>query len=80
MSIHQDLYGNDFLKRINFCNWIYYFHVLHSVGLFLDGGDKTSFQTAWRSHASVYIGIWCFWYFNPSELSIRIEALEFQLG
>ena len=22
MSLHQDLYGNDFLKRINFCNWI----------------------------------------------------------
>ena len=20
--LHQDLYGNDFLKRINFCNWI----------------------------------------------------------
>ena len=22
MSLHQDLYGNDFLKRVNFCNWI----------------------------------------------------------
>ena len=23
MSLHQDLYGNDFLKRVNFCNWIH---------------------------------------------------------
>ena len=23
MSLNQDLYGNDFLKRVNFCNWIY---------------------------------------------------------
>ena len=22
ISLHQDLYGNDFLKRVNFCNWI----------------------------------------------------------
>ena len=22
MSLHQHLYGNDFLKRVNFCNWI----------------------------------------------------------
>ena len=22
MSLHQDMYGNDFLKRVNFCNWI----------------------------------------------------------
>ena len=22
MSLHQDLHGNDFLKRANFCNWI----------------------------------------------------------
>ena len=22
MSLHQDLYGSDFLKRINCCNWI----------------------------------------------------------
>ena len=22
MLLHQDLYGNDFLKRVNFCNWI----------------------------------------------------------
>ena len=22
MSLHQDLYGNDFLKRVNFSNWI----------------------------------------------------------
>ena len=22
MSLHQDLYGNNFLKRFNFCNWI----------------------------------------------------------
>ena len=22
MSLHQDLYGNDFLKCVNFCNWI----------------------------------------------------------
>ena len=22
MSLHQDLYGNDFLKRVNFYNWI----------------------------------------------------------
>ena len=22
MSLHQDLYGNDFLQRVNFCNWI----------------------------------------------------------
>ena len=22
MSLHQDLYGNDFLKRVNFCNWM----------------------------------------------------------
>ena len=22
MSLHQDLYGNDFLKRVNFCIWI----------------------------------------------------------
>ena len=22
MSLHQDLYGNDFLKHVNFCNWI----------------------------------------------------------
>ena len=22
MSLHQNLYGNDFLKRVNFCNWI----------------------------------------------------------
>ena len=22
MSLHQDLYGNDSLKRLNFCNWI----------------------------------------------------------
>ena len=22
MSLHQDLYGNGFLKRVNFCNWI----------------------------------------------------------
>ena len=22
MSLHQDLYSNDFLKRVNFCNWI----------------------------------------------------------
>ena len=22
MSLHQDLYGNDFLKRVHFCNWI----------------------------------------------------------
>ena len=22
MSLHQDLYGNDFLKPVNFCNWI----------------------------------------------------------
>ena len=22
MSLHQDLYGNHFLKRLNFCNWI----------------------------------------------------------
>ena len=22
MSLHQDLYGNDFLKRVNYCNWI----------------------------------------------------------
>ena len=22
VSLHQDLYGNDFLKRVNFCNWI----------------------------------------------------------
>ena len=22
MSLHQDLYGNDFLKRVNFCNCI----------------------------------------------------------
>ena len=22
MSLHQDLYGNDFLKRVNFCKWI----------------------------------------------------------
>ena len=22
MSLHQDLYGNNFLKRVNFCNWI----------------------------------------------------------
>ena len=22
MSLHQDLYKNDFLKRVNFCNWI----------------------------------------------------------
>ena len=22
MSLHQDLNGNDFLKRVNFCNWI----------------------------------------------------------
>ena len=22
MSLHQDLYGNDFLNRVNFCNWI----------------------------------------------------------
>ena len=22
MSLHQDLYGSDFLKRVNFCNWI----------------------------------------------------------
>ena len=22
MSSHQDLYNNDFLKRVNFCNWI----------------------------------------------------------
>ena len=22
MPLHQDLYGNDFLKRVNFCNWI----------------------------------------------------------
>ena len=22
MSLHQDLYGNDFLKRVKFCNWI----------------------------------------------------------
>ena len=21
MSLYQDLYGNDFLKRVNFCNW-----------------------------------------------------------
>ena len=23
MSLHQDLYGNDFLKRVNFCNLIH---------------------------------------------------------
>ena len=23
MSLHQDLYGNDFLKLVNFCNWIH---------------------------------------------------------
>ena len=23
MSLHQDLYGNDFLERINLCNWIH---------------------------------------------------------
>ena len=23
MSLHQDLYGNDSLKRVNFCNWIH---------------------------------------------------------
>ena len=22
MPLHQDLYGNDYLKRVNFCNWI----------------------------------------------------------
>ena len=22
MSLHQNLYGNDFLKRVSFCNWI----------------------------------------------------------
>ena len=22
MSLHQDLYGNDFPKPVNFCNWI----------------------------------------------------------
>ena len=22
MSLHQDLYGNDFLTRVNYCNWI----------------------------------------------------------
>ena len=22
MSLHQDLYGNDFIKRVNFRNWI----------------------------------------------------------
>ena len=22
MSLHHDLYGNDFLKSVNFCNWI----------------------------------------------------------
>ena len=22
LSLHQDLYGNDLLKRVNFCNWI----------------------------------------------------------
>ena len=22
ISLHQDLYGNDYLKRVNFCNWI----------------------------------------------------------
>ena len=22
MSFYQDLYGNDFLKLVNFCNWI----------------------------------------------------------
>ena len=22
ISLHQDLYGNDFQKRVNFCNWI----------------------------------------------------------
>ena len=22
MSLHKDLYGNDFLKRVHFCNWI----------------------------------------------------------
>ena len=22
ISLHLDLYGNDFLKRVNFCNWI----------------------------------------------------------
>ena len=22
MSLHQDLHGNDSLKRVNFCNWI----------------------------------------------------------
>ena len=22
MSLHQDFYGNDFLKHVNFCNWI----------------------------------------------------------
>ena len=22
MSLHQDFYGYDFLKRVNFCNWI----------------------------------------------------------
>ena len=22
VSLHQNLYGNDFLKRVNFCNWI----------------------------------------------------------
>ena len=22
MSLHQDFYGNDVLKRVNFCNWI----------------------------------------------------------
>ena len=22
MSLHQDLFGNDFLKNVDFCNWI----------------------------------------------------------
>ena len=33
MSLHQDLYGNDFLKRVNFFNWIR--RKMHTDVLFL---------------------------------------------
>ena len=56
MSLHQDLYGNDFLKRVNFCNWIhrkmrtdvsFLSHVLFS-----DEGNSKQIREMW-------IGIIC---------------------
>ena len=33
MSLHQNLYGNDFLKRVNFYNWIR--RIMHTYVSFL---------------------------------------------